>query len=191
VTQQPTGERKVLFVGDEVEVPTKNPVTTYRWWGFVVTIFSWLVVVAVRSGKLPAELQEAITGLGLDIIAGIIGALGALIGGWRANQPLSFGDKVHVNKMVKLVPIACCLMLVVGCGANNIPADWVKAERDTYNAVAPDYLNYVLEDVDLPEVEKQDTRNTLESWDRRLDAKEQQMKLPNVEEPLPAPSPGQ
>lgn len=107
---------KVLQVGDVAAVPAKAPVTTYRWWGFLVTIISWGIAALVRSGKLPAELQEAVTGLGLDIIAGVIGTLTALYGGWTANQPMGFGGGQHVTKVIKgVAPFLLVLPFVTGC----------------------------------------------------------------------------
>lgn len=39
-----------------------------------------------------------------------------------------------------------------------------QAEQDTYQAVAPEYLQYVERDTALTEAQKQNRRDTVETW---------------------------
>lgn len=39
-----------------------------------------------------------------------------------------------------------------------------QAEQDTYQAVAPEYLQYVERDAALTEAQKQNRRDTVETW---------------------------
>lgn len=171
---------KAVFRGEVVEVPTKNPVTSYRWWGSVVAIFAWGLVVAVKRGWLPEEIRQPVQDLGLEVIAGVIGTLAALVGGWKAAQPLAWSDQ-HVTKTMKtLLPLMLLLPLFAGCAAltSSAPESWVRADRATHDAVAPEYLRYVDNDPAKTQEQKDSRHLTVETWDRRLTEHETSLAKP-------------
>ncbi len=59
--------------------------------------------------------------------------------------------------------------LFSGC---TIAPSYVKADRATYNAIAPEYRAYVDADPKLDQSEKTRRRGTLQSWDARLSEEE-------------------
>jgi len=64
---------------------------------------------------------------------------------------------------VKFIPL---LLLLASCG---ISQEYVKADRLTYDAVAPEFRAYVEGDPKLDTPEKKAVRlHTLETWDLRL-----------------------
>ena len=72
----------------------------------------------------------------------------------------------------------CLALLAVslsGCAA-NVPADWVAADRATYNAVAPEHAAYVDADSTLTLEQKQRRHNTLDTWRIRLENHEAAVK---------------
>lgn len=68
------------------------------------------------------------------------------------------------------------LLACTGCA--SIPATYTAADRATYNAIAPEYLEYVNEDGTsvesvLTPAQKELRRLTVESWERRIRAAEE------------------
>jgi hypothetical protein len=59
-------------------------------------------------------------------------------------------------------------MLLAGCSALSVQPDYVKADRDTYNAIAPEYIAYVTSDKDLSQEDKDFKLDTIKLWDARL-----------------------
>jgi hypothetical protein len=61
--------------------------------------------------------------------------------------------------------VALVLLLATGCGAQ---ADYVEADRLTYEAVAPIYLNYTDDDPELAKPEKERRHRLVRSWAARI-----------------------
>lgn len=68
------------------------------------------------------------------------------------------------ENLTALLIFAACLC---GCAA---PASFVAAERATFKAVAPEYLDYVNADPKLDAGQKQSRRDTVQAWDAGLRA---------------------
>lgn len=84
-------------------------------------------------------------------------------------KPLQMLADAARGAAIGLVIAALVLVLlsVVGCAA---PASFLAAERATYNAVAPEYLDYVNADPKLDAAQKQSRRDTIQAWDAGLRA---------------------
>lgn len=67
------------------------------------------------------------------------------------------------------------LLFVVGC-ASQVPADWVAADRATYEAVVPEYTAYVQQDGTLSMEQRQRRQNTIDTWRVRLEEHEAAIK---------------
>jgi hypothetical protein len=57
---------------------------------------------------------------------------------------------------------------ITGCANLSVPADWVKAERKTYDAIAPEYVDYVAADARLSATQKANRQNDVKSWESRI-----------------------
>lgn len=67
-----------------------------------------------------------------------------------------------------LVP---CLVVVVATllGGCAISKEYVAADQETFDAVAPEYLKYVAEDAKLDQAAKDRRARTVSSWKLRID----------------------
>lgn len=61
--------------------------------------------------------------------------------------------------MMRAIPVA--LLALCSCAGPS------QAEQDTYQAVAPEYLQYVERDTTLSEEQRQNRRDTVETWKLR------------------------
>jgi hypothetical protein len=109
---------------DSASLPTQNPVTSMGFWGSVAAIvtfgFAWLV----RTHRLPAEIEEPVRDLSLDIIAGVVAGVIALWGRWRARQPLGATSERKAVVMKALLPFVLLFPLLFGgCVASQKPLD--------------------------------------------------------------------
>ena len=84
--------------------------------------------------------------------------------------------------MKRLIPDVV-VMLAVGLviaalfgGCSAVPAEFVTAERATYDAIADDYLAYVEADVTLPDQRKQDRALLVQTWLGRIVEAEEALK---------------
>ena len=68
--------------------------------------------------------------------------------------------------------LIACGLLLASCGTPG--AAYVKADRETFNAVAPDFQVYVLADPLLSQEQKDRRLLTIETWRKRLEAAEAQ-----------------
>ncbi len=85
-----------------------------------------------------------------------------------------------VRAMLTLV--VAVTLLLAGCAT---PAEaYVKADRATFRAIAPDLFAYLRADGALPLTDKQLAAATLMTWDERIAMEERRLKLP-----VPAPFP--
>lgn len=62
--------------------------------------------------------------------------------------------------------IAFLALLFVGC---NVQQEYVKADKATYDVIAPDYLKYVEADANLTDDQKQSKKDTVATWRLRID----------------------
>lgn len=77
-------------------------------------------------------------------------------------------------KILRNTVLATALGLVSGCCATTdiIRSDYVEADRATYEAVAPRYLQYVQADESLDSDEKKRRERTINTWRLRLEQAE-------------------
>lgn len=77
-------------------------------------------------------------------------------------------------KTLRTTVLALTLALVSGCCATTdiIRSDYVEADRATYEAVAPRYLEYVQADESLDSEEKKRRERTINTWRLRLEQAE-------------------
>jgi hypothetical protein len=69
---------------------------------------------------------------------------------------------------VALVLILVYALLVALVGCNSIDKIYIEADLATYSAIAPEYSDYVDQDENLTDEEKQDRYALLDSWLRRI-----------------------
>lgn len=77
--------------------------------------------------------------------------------------PARLQPRPRINRAGMILVVAVVLALA-GC---SLQAQYVEADRLTYEAIAPDYLK-LIEASDRPEAEKEMARLTVESWALRL-----------------------
>ena len=61
-------------------------------------------------------------------------------------------------------------------GCSGLHSNYVSADRLTYEAVAPEYLDYLEADPDLSTEERDRRLRTLESWEARVVAAEEALR---------------
>jgi hypothetical protein len=78
-----------------------------------------------------------------------------------------------MNKFSKIRVLGSivCLSFLAGC---DVAKQYIEADRATYEAVAPEYSEYVKNDPNLNDNSKQLRLNTLTTWESRLIAAEQE-----------------
>lgn len=62
--------------------------------------------------------------------------------------------------------ILCATLLLAGCG--SIAKEYVSADRATFEAIAPEYLEYVKADDKLDEDAKKLREANIDSWEYRI-----------------------
>lgn len=68
----------------------------------------------------------------------------------------------------------CTLFVILSGCAVNAPDAAVEAHRETYSAIAPEYLDYIAEDARLSPIQKQIRADTISTWRILIDSMEQQ-----------------
>lgn len=86
---------KRVEVGEDIAVDPKNPFSSTGWWGSLTAIVAFGFAWMVRTHRLPAEIEEPVRSLSLDLIAGAIAAGLAMWGRWRAARPLGIGGPMQ------------------------------------------------------------------------------------------------
>lgn len=69
-------------------------------------------------------------------------------------------------RLIVLALTVLALLVIGGCA--DVSTSYVDADRATYRAVAPEYLEYVRDDAALDQAEKQLRYDTIETWRMRL-----------------------
>lgn len=74
---------------------------------------------------------------------------------------------------------ASIVLSICGCGTTGavIRADYVQADRATYEAIAPEYLRYVQADSALDAEERIRRERTLTTWRLRLEQAEKPVEV--------------
>ena len=65
--------------------------------------------------------------------------------------------------------LATSLLLAIALSGCGMTPAYVEADRATYDAIAPEYLVYVVSDESLTPGEKERRARTLVSWQARLE----------------------
>lgn len=80
-------------------------------------------------------------------------------------------------KTLRNTALALALCLVSGCKTTDfIRSDYVQADRATFDAVAPSYLQYVDGDAALSDEQKKRRKQTINTWRLRLEQAETPVK---------------
>lgn len=66
--------------------------------------------------------------------------------------------------------LAFIILALLPMGCAGIPKAYVEADLKTYEAVAPEYLQYVDQDEELSPTQKDLRHGTVQSWQRRIKA---------------------
>ena len=164
---------------------TKPWYTSLTVWGAIVSVLaSVLALFDLRlDERTQADLRDWL--LAASTLAG--GAV-ALWGRLRASRRILTPGTVQTTaagaarprpqnwRMNAFLPFALISSLLLlsqcpGCAALTLPpADYVSADRATYDAVAPEYLDYVHADPALDEEQRARRTRTIDSWRLRIDA---------------------
>lgn len=76
--------------------------------------------------------------------------------------------------------LVICLVLgltLTGCG---VPAAYIRADRATYNAIAPEYAQCTLTDPNLSQAQKDMRIGLLDSWNSRILHAEGALTTPSI-----------
>ena len=159
---------------------TKPWYTSVTVWGAIVSVLaSLLSLFKIRlDPQFQADLRDW-----LLAAATLAGGAAALWGRLRASRRILSPQTVETTvvkprpqdwRMNAALPFALVSMLLLlsqstGCSALRLPtADYVAADRATYQAVAPEYAAYVHADESLDDEERGRRDRTLETWDARI-----------------------
>lgn len=73
-------------------------------------------------------------------------------------------------KKVKLAALSVLFSTLASCGVSDA---YLKADRDTFEAIAPDYSKYVMEDKSLDAKDKEIFLRTVSVWEERIKTAEE------------------
>lgn len=73
-------------------------------------------------------------------------------------------------KKIKLAAMAALILAMTSCGVSDA---YLKADRDTFEAIAPDYSKYVNEDESLDAKDKEIFLRTISVWEERIKTAEE------------------
>lgn len=146
---------------------TKPWYTSVGVWGAVVSLIgATLSLLKVQVDPLFLEdLRQW-----LISAATLAGAGAALYGRVRARRRISAPDASH-RPLLLLALVA--LLGTGGCSAMQSPvAAYVAADRATFEAIAPEYLEYVEDDPSLIDEQRQRRERTVAAWRLRVEEAE-------------------
>ena len=164
---------------------TKPWYTSVTVWGAIVSLIA--SALGLFKIHLDAQLQSDLRDW-LLAAATLAGGATALWGRLRASRRILSPQTVEttvvpaarpkprpqdwrMNAALPFAPVSMLLLLSqsTGCSALRLPtADYVAADRATYQAVAPEYAAYVHADESLDAEERARRDRTLETWDARI-----------------------
>lgn len=144
-------------------------------WGVIVSLLA--SVLSLFDLPLDAQLQSDLRDW-LLAAATLAGGAIALWGRLRASRRILSqrtretrpGDW-RMNALLPFAPISLFLVLsqCSGCSVLQAPAaDYVAADRATYDAVAPEYAAYVEQDAALDDEARARRARTIAAWDLRI-----------------------
>ena len=72
------------------------------------------------------------------------------------------------RRTLKILAVAAIAAVLCSCG--SMTDSYIAADKATYDAVAPEYLDYVRDDQSLDQAGKDRRRRTIETWEKRIQA---------------------
>jgi hypothetical protein len=103
-------------------------------------------------------------------VATVVGGAVSLWGRLRASRRIAPPPDWNRYDALLLAVMALPLLLLAGCAAFTAPSpDYVAADRATYEAVAPEYADYVHADPSLGADEVARRERTLRTWLLRIE----------------------
>ena len=150
-------------------------------WGAIVSVAA--SALALFNIHLDAQAQSDLRDL-LLAASTLAGGAVALWGRLRASRRIVTPGTVQTAarprpqdwRMNALIPFAPILLLLplsqsTGCSALTLPsADYVAADRATYEAVAPEYAQYVHSDASLDDEQRARRSRTIDTWRLRIES---------------------
>lgn len=124
--------------------------TTEFWVGVVVLVLCG--IGAVWEGAAWAKF------------AAYIGA-GLTAAGYALSRGLAKGAAVAL--------LSGSLLVLPSCGGLSLQEEYVKADRETFEFVAPDYMVYVAADQSLDPTQREAKQLVVDSWRMRLERAEE------------------
>lgn len=146
-------------------------------WGAIVSVVaSVLSLFKVRlDPQLQSDLRDWLLA-GATLAGGAVALWGRLRASRRILSPQTRETRPQdwrMNAALPFAPISLFLLLsqCAGCSMLQVPsASYVAADRATYDAVAPEYADYVDADAALDDEERARRGRTLATWDARIRA---------------------
>lgn len=82
-----------------------------------------------------------------------------------------------MNRRLCLIPF---VFVFSGCAAltSSAPESWVRADRATHDAIAPEYVEYVDKDATLDQAGKDRRHRTVQTWETRISEHEATLAKP-------------
>jgi hypothetical protein len=167
----------VAHDSDVADVPAPLPKPWYTSagvWGAVVTL-AGSILALLRIQLDPALLDDVRDWL--IALSTLVGGAVALWGRVRATRPIRRNDTSDLSKPTRFLLLALIAGAIIGsasgCADLVGPAgSYVSADRATYDAIAPEYQQYVSADPSLDPEQRQRRTRTVELWRRRLESAE-------------------
>lgn len=66
--------------------------------------------------------------------------------------------------------LICLLSVTILAGCAGVPKQYLRADRATYNAIAPEYRAYIRGDEKLSELQRAIRLETVTTWKARINA---------------------
>jgi len=169
-------------------------------WGAAVTLVG--SALSLLKFKLDPALLDDLRDWVLSLVT-LLGGGVALYGRIRATRRVALAAPPtdpaakSQNWRMNLAGPAALLLLpaallshAAGCASLESPAAaYVAADRATYEAVAPEYAQYVSADPSLDDEQRQRRGRTLETWRQRVEAGEGTRPREGSRAPAPSPAP--
>lgn len=139
----------------------------------VLLLGNWLRQRGIETGDLTQEGG----GIVLQVAAVLAGVVYKV---WLHYLPSPKGDPTAVDPTLwkgrQLIILLCLMPLIAamagaGCESlKNVSAAYVNADRLTYEAVGPEYREYVSNDVGLTQEQKDRRYRTIDTWKLRWES---------------------